>query len=64
MVITTVKNQQAAIEVIRKYSNNLDRRTLINFTRDLAKRLIERAQEEDCYTIDMLEDISNILIEE
>lgn len=64
-LLSIQKNQNAARDAINIFverTNNYEDKTkyLIMFTKFLAGQLLIRIESDDCYLIDMLEDIENI----
>lgn len=66
MIESRLKNQKMAKNAIDDYQKQnpitlLARQLeLIRFTKFLATRMLERAEEGDCYTIDMIEDLEKL----
>lgn len=62
MIDTRIKNQKVVLDHITAFAIKYEchESMLLDFTRELTKKLLERAESEDCYTIDMLEDIERI----
>ena len=69
MIATRKKNQQLVRDAIDKFmlSSTLDggdvvqlRAELFRYSKFLVERMLERAEDNDCYLIDMLEDIQRV----
>lgn len=65
MIISRAKNQKCVMDAIReynrKYPNELHRELeLIRFSKFLANALLSRVEDDDCYFIDLLDDIERI----
>lgn len=65
MIISVRRNKEAALNAINDFVNvtndELDRKEyLVLFTKFLAGHLLIRVQDNDCYFIDMLEDLEKI----
>lgn len=65
MIISRAKNQKATKNIINKYQqkfpNELHRDLeLRRFIKFFAKEIMERVVEDDCYFVDMLEDIERL----
>lgn len=56
------KNQEAAQKVINDFAikTGVSSSVLTLFTKELMKALLNRAEDAECYTIDMLEDIQRL----